>query len=104
MQRRGREAEHREPAVYRADQVTQLRADKRSEPTRMLARHQLVPDRAVRRVVDPHHLEPFKRPHLRRHPIGCRHGLSQSPGLRRARAAARRGQHDALAERARAHR
>ena len=73
--RRGREPHRPQPAVRRADQIAQLMADERARTTRVLVRHQGIPNQALFVAVDPNQRQLTQLTHLARDLPGRRHAV-----------------------------
>jgi hypothetical protein len=95
LQRRRGKPQRPQPALRRTHQIAHLCAHQRPRSTRVLAHHQLVPERPVLGIVHPYQLQARPLGDRAAHPLGCRHGLSQAPALAPAprRAARRRQRH-----------
>ncbi len=89
---RRRETQRAEPAMRRADQVAQLTAHQWSGPAPVFARHELVPEGALRIVFDQHEFELDELRNLSQDRLRRRHRMPQPSCSARPRGRARRRQ------------
>ena len=82
LQRRGGKSEPTQPAVGRADQITDLPSHQRSGSLRMFPDHQFVPDAHLALLFDQDQLQSADIDHLGRHSYRLRHAAGQ-PSRRR---------------------
>ena len=65
--------------MRRADQIAQLMANERTRPTRVLVRHQGIPDQALCVAVDPHQRKFAQLAHPAKDIVGRRHAARKQP-------------------------
>ena len=82
LQRRCGKTEPTQPAVCRADQITDLPSHQRPGSLRMFPDHQFVPDAHLTLLLDQDQLQSADIPHLCRHSFRFLHGLGQPPRSR----------------------
>jgi hypothetical protein len=82
LQGRGGKTEPTQPAVCRADQITDLPSHQRPGSLRMFPDHQFVPDSHLALLPDQDQLQSADIAHLCRHGFGFRHGSGQPPRSR----------------------